>query len=229
MIDDPPLVTLRRPQRRPSATQIAALSGVPTGHVADAMDGRGSFDCGIKACFPDHTQFCGVALTCHAGPADNLAVMVALSVIAPGDVVIAATDGYRATAVIGDLVLGMARNAGAVGFLTDGCVRDLPGIRGVGLPCFAAGVTPNSPARYGPGTIGLPVVVGGVTVETGDIVIADSDGAVVIPFQQINRVIDRITQIQTAEAAFEARVKSGLRVPDFVMDMLKNGKVREVE
>jgi 4-hydroxy-4-methyl-2-oxoglutarate aldolase len=143
--------------------------------------------------------------------------------------VIAATDGYRATAVIGDLVLGMARNAGAVGFLTDGCVRDLPGIMGVGLPCFAAGVTPNSPARYGPGTIGLPVVVGGVAVETGDIVIADSDGAVVIPFQQIDRVIDRITQIQTAEAAFEARVKAGLRVPDFVMDMLKNGKVREVE
>jgi 4-hydroxy-4-methyl-2-oxoglutarate aldolase len=75
----------------------------------------------------------------------------------------------------------------------------------------------------------LPVVVGGVAVETGDIVIADSDGAVVIPFEKIDGVIDRITRIQTAEAAFEARVKAGLRVPEFVMDMLTNGKVREVE
>ena len=227
MIEDPPLVTLRRPMRRPSPAQIAALTGVPTGHVADAMDGRGAFDAGIKACFPDASSFCGVALTCHAGPADNLAVMAALAIVAPGDVIVAAADGYRATAIVGDLVLGMAKNAGAVGFITDGCVRDLPGINGVGLPCLAAGVTPNSPARNGPGTIGLPVVAGGVSVETGDIVVADADGAVVVPFALIDRVIARTAEIRQAEAAFEGKVKAGLCVPDFVKALFAAGRVRE--
>jgi 4-hydroxy-4-methyl-2-oxoglutarate aldolase len=229
MIEDPPLVTLRRPTRRPTAAQVAALTGVPTGHVADAMDGRGSFDRGIKACFPEASSFCGVALTCHAGPADNLAVMAALAIIAPGDVLIAAADGYQTTAIVGDLVLGMAKNAGAVGFVTDGCVRDLPGIKAVGLPCFAAGVTPNSPARNGPGTIGLPVVAGGVAVETGDIVVADADGAVVVPFALIDRVIARTAEIGKAEESFEAKVKAGLRVPGFIEALYAGGRVRETD
>lgn len=228
MIEDPPLVTLRRSQHRPSADRIAALTGVPTGHVADAMDGRGSFDAAIKACFPDQAHFCGVAITCHAGPADNLAVMAALAVLSPGDVIVAGTDGYKATAVVGDLVLGMAKNSGAVGFVTDGCVRDLPGIRGVGLPCLAAGVTPNSPVRNGPGTVGLPVVVGGVAVESGDVIVADADGAVVVPFALIDHVIARVAEIAKAEAAFEAKVKAGLRVPDFVTALYDSGRVREI-
>ena len=58
--------------------------------------------------------------------------------------------------------MGMARNRGLAGLVTDGLVRDLPGILAVGLPVYCAGVTPNSPARNGPGTVGLPVVVGGV-------------------------------------------------------------------
>lgn len=229
MIEDPPLITLRRPTRRPSPEKIAALTGVPTGHVADAMDGRGAFDAAIKACFPEASSFCGVALTCHAGPADNLAAMAALPVIAPGDVLVAATDGYRTTAIVGDLVLGMAKNAGAVGFVTDGCVRDLPGIRGVGLPCLAAGVTPNSPARNGPGTIGLPVVVGGVTVETGDLIVADADGAVVVPFALIDRVIARTAEIRQAESIFEAKVKAGLSVPDVVKALYDGGRVRTID
>ena len=118
----------------------------------------GALDAAVKPIIPSTIDFCGVALPCHAGPADNLAVFAALQVIEPGDVVVAAADGFRGTAVTGDLLLGMARNLGAVAFVTDGCVRDIAGIEAVGLPCFATGVTPNSPARNGPGTVGLPVV-----------------------------------------------------------------------
>ena len=84
--------------------------------------------------------------------------------------------------MIGDLLLGMMKNRGVVAFVTDGFVRDIPGLRAVGLPCFAAGVTPNSPVRSGPGTVGLPTVVGGVAVGPGDIVVGDQDGVVVVPF-----------------------------------------------
>jgi 4-hydroxy-4-methyl-2-oxoglutarate aldolase len=229
MIEDPPLVTLRRASRRPSPEQIAALTGVQTGFLADAMDGRGALDGAIKACVAGQSSFCGVALPCHAGPADNLAVFAALPVLQDGDVLVVATDGYRATAVVGDLLLGMARNLGARGFVTDGCVRDLPGIEGVGLPCFGAGVTPNSPARNGPGTVGLPVVIGGVAVDAGDVLMGDVDGVVVVPFERIDAVIARLVEIRRAEAALDARVKAGLGVPEFVTALYQAGKVREIE
>jgi 4-hydroxy-4-methyl-2-oxoglutarate aldolase len=229
MIEDPPLVTLRRPTRRPSPAQIEALKGVQTGFLVDAMGGRGALDYRIKTLAGLPAEFCGVALTCHAGPCDNLAVFAMLPVLAPGDVMMVATDSYVATAVAGDLLLGMARNQGAAAFVTDGCVRDIPGLLGVGLPCFSSGVTPNSPARNGPGTVGLPIVLGGVAVETGDIVVGDVDGVVVVPFERIDAVIARLPDIRRAEAALDAKVKGGLGVPDFARAIFEQGRVREVE
>lgn len=229
MIEDPPLVTLRRPRRRPTDAQLKAFKGVQTGFLVDAMGGRGALGDEIKACIPEQTDFCGVALTCHAGPADNLAVFAMLPVVSPGDVLVVAADGYRATAVTGDLLLGMARNQGAVAFVTDGCARDIPGIRAVGLPCVCAGVTPNSPARNGPGTVGLPVVVDGVQVETGDVIVGDVDGVVVVPFDRVESVLARLVEIRRAEAALDARVKAGLGVPEFVTALFDGGRVREVD
>lgn len=113
--------------------------------------------------------------------------------------------------------------------VTDGCVRDIPGIHAVGLPCFAAGVTPNSPARNGPGTVGLPVVIGGVAVNAGDIVLGDADGVVIVPFDLIDRVIGRLPAIREAEAGLDAKVKAGLEIPDFITDLFAGGRVREVE
>jgi len=228
MIEDPPLVTLRRPVRRPSPAQVAALAGVQTGFLVDALGGRGALDRTIKTLPGLPPAFCGPALTCHAGPCDNLAVFAMLPVMTAGDVMIVATDGYVDTAVAGDLLLGMARNQGAAAFVTDGCVRDIPGLLGVGLPCFSAGVTPNSPARNGPGTVGLPVVVGGVAIETGDIVAGDVDGVVVVPFDRIDAVIARMPAIRAAEAALDAKVRAGLTVPDFTRALFEQGRVREV-
>ena len=81
-------------------------------------------------------------MTCHCGPADNLALFGALATAQPGDILVAATDVFTATSVTGDLLLGMAKNRGLLGLVTDGLVRDLAGSLGVGLPVYCAGVTP---------------------------------------------------------------------------------------
>jgi 4-hydroxy-4-methyl-2-oxoglutarate aldolase len=122
----------------------------------------------------------------------------------------------------------MARNQGAVGFVTDGCVRDVPGIREVGLPCFASGITPNSPVKNGPGTVNLPIVVGGQTVTAGDIIIGDTEGVVVIPYDLIDAVISSLEGIRAAEAALLARVAAGLGVPEWVEKLYQDGRVQEV-
>ena len=228
MIEDPPLLTVRRRFARPTRAQLDAFAGVPTGFVADAMNGRGALDARIKPIGRTPASFHGVAITCHAGPADNLALFGALAYGEPGDVMVCATDGFAETAVTGDLLLGMARNRGLAGFVTDGMVRDVPGIEAVGLPCFAAGVTPNSPARNGPGTVGMPVVVGGVAVGPGDVVVGDGDGIVVVPFASIDAVVERLQAVKAAEAALDAKVRGGLQLPDFIRSMIDAGRFREV-
>ncbi len=215
MIDEAPRIR-HRPFVRPAATQVEALRGTPTGFIVDALGGSGALDYRIKPAVADQAACCGVALTCDAGPADNLALVAALQSVQPGDVLVAATGAYTGCAITGDLVLGMARNWGAVGFITDGCVRDLPGIRAVGLPCYCVGVTPNSPARSGPGTVGFPVTIAGHPVASGDVIVTDQDGVVVVPLARLDEVIARLPAIRKAEAELDQAVRDGLRVPAFL-------------
>jgi 4-hydroxy-4-methyl-2-oxoglutarate aldolase len=229
MIDDPPLIKLKRNNPRPTNEQIEALRGVPTGFVVDAMDGRGAVSFTIKPVDPETSSFCGAAVTCHAGPADNLAVLAALPQAGPDDVIVAATDAFLETAVVGDLVLHMAKNRGAVALITDGAVRDTPGIIDVGLPCFCAAVTPNSPAKNGPGTVNLPVIVGGVNIEAGDLVVGDVDGVVVVPHARIDAVIARLEDIQAKEDATMAAVEGGLGVPGHIEELYASGRVEEID
>lgn len=228
MLDEAPLLTIKRRIERPSKAELAAFQGVMTGFVADALGGRGAMVPAVKP-IAGSGPFAGVALPCAAGPADNLAVFGALMIAEPGDVVVCAADAFEHTAVTGDLLLGMLKNKGCVGFVTDGAVRDLPGIRDVGLPCYATAVTPNSPAKSGPGTVGLPVVVGGVTVGPGDIVVGDEDGVVVVPKALIRVTIERLDAVKAAEAAMLAKVQGGLTLPESIEAMAASGRFLEVE
>jgi 4-hydroxy-4-methyl-2-oxoglutarate aldolase len=115
------------------------------------------------------------------------------------------------------------------GFVTDGLVRDLVGILAVGLPVYCAGVTANSPVRNGPGTVGLPVVLGGVAVESGDIVVGDRDGVVIVPLREAKAVLGKLEDVRRAEAGLEAKVKAGLEIPDFISSILESDRVEEID
>ena len=228
MIKDPPLLTINRNFARPSASDVAAFAGVPTGYAVDAMAGRGALDYRIKPLAQASSVLVGVAVTCQCGPADNLALFAALAVAQPGDILVAATDGFTATSVSGDLLVGMAKNRGIRGLVTDGLVRDIAGILAVGLPVYCAGITANSPVRNGPGTVGLPVVLGGGAIASGDLVIGDNDGIVIVPRDQIGMVLGKLADIRAAEAALEAKVTAGLEVPDFIQAVLDSDRVVEI-
>ncbi len=232
MIEDPPLLTIRSTFARPAAAAVAALAGAPTGHLVDALGGLGALDYRIKPvtpAAPAEQVFCGVAVTCDCGPADNLAVFAALQATRPGDVIVAATDAYMGCALIGDLVLGMARNCGALAFVTDGLARDSDGLEAVGIPVFCRGISPNSPARNGPGKVGLPIHLGGVTVASGDLVAGDRDGVVVVPRARLEEVAQALARIREAEAGLEAKVAGGLKVPDFAAALLASERVRRLD
>jgi 4-hydroxy-4-methyl-2-oxoglutarate aldolase len=229
MIKDPPLLTIKRSFPRPGPDELAPFATVQTGYVVDAMEGRGALDHRIKPLAPVASVLVGTAITCHCGPADNLALFAGLATARPGDILIAATDGFAGTSIAGDLLMGMARNRRLSGLVTDGLARDLAGILGVGLPVYCMGLSPNSPARNGPGSVGLPIVMGGVAIASGDIVVADNDGVVIVPHSLIKEVIGRLPGIRAAESALESKVKGGLEIPDFIQSILASDRVVQIE
>src|SRR5271167_1838543 len=165
MIEEPPPIVFAAVER-PPAELVERFRGAPTSFIVDAMGGAGALDWRIKPIVGD--RLLGVALTCDCGPNDNLALIAAVAEAEPGDVLVAATGGFVGAAVTGDLLIGVARNRGVVGFLTDGVVRDLDELEALNLPIFAMGVSPNSPGKRGPGAVGLPIVCGGAAIASGD-------------------------------------------------------------
>ena len=231
MIEEPPLLTIRRPNRRPTAAQIAAFQGVPTGFVADAMYGTGAL-AGIGALGFGRDLTCvaaGPALTVDCGPGDILALAASLDFVQEGDVVVSAFAAHQGCAQAGDRICGMLRNNGAVGFVTDGPMRDYEGLVEAGLPAWCSGLTPNSPVSTGPGRVGLPIRLGGVEVETGDMIVGDRDGVVVVPFEEIDRVIEFLETVKTLEAELDAKVAAGLKVAEPIKTLLASDKVSYVD
>lgn len=225
MIDDPPLLHVAATVRRPAPEIVEQFRNVPTSFIVDAMGGSGALDWRIKPIGPSRA-FAGPALTCDCGPADNLALCAAVAQCTAGDVLVAATGCHTGTSVVGDLLLGIAQNRGAEAFVTDGLVRDQNDIAALGFPAYAMGATPNSPARSGPGSVGLPVICGGLPVAAGDMIVGDRDGVVVVPFDRIGETLERLAAVREAEAALLARVKAGLTEVGFVADILASSRVR---
>lgn len=228
MIEQPPKLTVRRPTRRPTAAQIAAFRDAPTGFVVDALQGAGALAAAIRPV--DVTgrlpgRAAGPALTAGNGPADVLATLAAVAFLQDGDILVAGASGHQGCAAAGDRLAGMAKNAGAAGLVTDGPMRDLDGILAAGLPCWCTGLTPASPFTTGPGQIGLPLMIGGQRVETGDMIVADRDGVVVVPFADIDPVIAALGQVRELEARLDAEVAAGQTVTEAMRALLASDEV----
>ena len=103
----------------------------------------------------------------------------------------------------------IARLRGAVAIVIDGMARDAAEIIELGMPCFCRGVTPNSAFPSGPGEVGLPLALGEVTIEAGDLIMGDRDGVVVVPRVRLDDITLRLEQVAAKEAELHAKVASG--------------------
>lgn len=232
MIEEPPKLIIKKPKHRPTPAQIAAFKGVPTGFVVDAMNGAGALHPSIKPLGEGRALPCiaaGPALTVDTGPADILALLGALKFIQPGDIVVSAFGGYQGCAACGDRVAGMIRNNHASALVIDGPIRDYEGMVEVGLPTWCSGINPNSPVAQGPGSIGQAIQIGGREVETGDMIVADRDGIVVVPFEDIEQVILRLERIKELETELDKEVADGLKLPPAIDELLNSDQVSYIE
>ena len=124
----------------------------------------------------------------------------AVDSILPGEVVVIGTAGSVQNAPWGELLSTAAQARGARGVVCDGLVRDVKKIEQLGLPVFARGIKPvNSKGRGIVIDFSVPVKCGGVLVQPGDLIFADSDGIVVIPACQVTETIRMATEKATQE------------------------------
>jgi 4-hydroxy-4-methyl-2-oxoglutarate aldolase len=230
MIENPPLIQIKKltSRNKPSKEQINSFKDIPTGFICDALDGYAALDHIIKPLpIPNKptNHIVGPALTVFSGAADVLGLAIALSEIQEGDIIVNCVNGWQGTAAVGDRIAGMIKNNGGKGLVTDGPMRDLNGIIETGLDCFCTGLNPNSPYNSGPGRIGFPENIGGKTVNSGDIIVADTDGVTVVPFEMIDEVIVKIKRIVELENDMDKKVANGLKISQSALDLIKSDKV----
>jgi 4-hydroxy-4-methyl-2-oxoglutarate aldolase len=211
-VANPPVLTVRRNFPRPAQALVMRLSEAPTGWIVDSNGRRGALDYRIRP-LTAAKRFCGVALPVWSRARDNLAPYAAIQFAKPGDVMVIATDAYEEASVVGDVLVGMAKNQGVSAFVTDGVVRDIDGLNAVGIPVFARGLSPNSPSKDGPGTIGLPITLGGVAVNPGDIIVGDQDGVVVVAREALESVVAALAEVKAKEDKMEKLVAGGAKLP----------------
>lgn len=221
-------ITIHRNIPRADPALIAALAGHPTGYFTDIQGRRGALGAAIRPLFPA-APVVGSALTVRAAPGDNLAPYLAVGVLAPGDVLVIATGEWTGSAVVGDLMAGFFKNAGAVAVVTDGMARDVKGLAGVGLPIYARGLNPNAPEKTGPGEIGGEIAIGGVTIRAGDAVIGDADGIVILPRAHFADATHAIEGIKAKEAEVERQIAAGVKQPDWVRTSLAGDGVAYID
>lgn len=163
---------------RPPKALIEGFAGIPVANIADNMNRMSCMDAKIRPI--NDVPLLGAAFTVKARPGDNLMLHRALDLAEPGDIVVVDAQGDLTNAIMGELMALWAKQRGIGGFIIDGAIRDIGALRKMGLPIYAAGVTPAGPYKDGPGEINVAVACGGVVVQPGDILVGDEDGIVVI-------------------------------------------------
>lgn len=218
---------IRSQIERPSAETVAGLGVFETPAISDLMNRLYAMVPAIRNLTDDHLALVGPACTVKVYPGDNLMVHKALDIAEPGDVVVVDTSGSMATAALGDLVSTKARHRGIAGFVVDGLIRDLPGIRALGnFPVFARGTTPVGPLHRGPGEINFPISAGGIVVNPGDVIVGDATGIVVVPRQIADSLLERLSASARREADYVQAVARGDFTNDWVDSLLgRNGLV----
>jgi regulator of RNase E activity RraA len=221
---------IRKDIERPSQEAVAAFQAFDTPSISDMMNRLYTMKPTIQALTDPNIRLIGPACTVKVYPGDNLMVHKCLDILQPGDVVVVDTSASTMTAVLGDLISTKARHRGAAGFLVDGLIRDLPGIRALGdFPVFAQGVTPIGPLHRGPGEINYPIAAGGIVVQPGDLIVGDANGVVVVPRDIVDDLLARLTERSSAESSYTSAVARGEFNNAWVDALLRENGVAGIE
>lgn len=181
-----------------------------TATLHEAAGKIGALPAAIKPMAPSFTV-CGPAFPVRTPPGDNLWIHVALAEAPEGAILVADVGGDYEWGYFGEIMATAGKAAKIGGLVLNGCVRDGALLEKVGFPVFARGLAIRGTGKdfNGNGARNVPVLVGDVTVNPGDLVVGDVDGVVVIPKDRIAEVVAASKEREAKEQISMQRLRNG--------------------
>jgi len=183
-----------------------AFSKVSTPNISDAMHRKGAMH-GIRP-IKSGFHMVGKALTVKTMDGDWAKPVEAIDKAEPGDVLVI-DAGSEDTAVWGELATWSAKMKGLAGVVVDGAVRDLDDLLKMDFPVFCRNISSNAGEPKGFGEIGVEIKCGGQTVRTGDWIVGDDSGVVVIPQEIAQEIANRALDVKEHEDRIREEIKRG--------------------
>lgn len=184
-----------------------AFSKVSTCNISDAYHKKGVI-LGLQPYIQRNAKMVGRALTVQTTNGDWAKPVEAIDMAKPGDVIVVDVGGAP-VAVWGELASNSAMNMGVRGIVIDGAIRDVDDIRNLGFPAFARTAVPCAGEAKGYGGIGIEITVGGQRVRTGDWIIGDESGLIVVPKEEAVEVANRALDVHEHETRVREEIKRG--------------------
>lgn len=220
--------------RRPSKEVLEGFrslldeEGSITPNISDLLKKMNAMSSDIKPLF-EGIRVVGVAVTVKTLTSDIAPVIRSLEVIEAGDIIVVDTHNSKNTAFWGEMLCTEARRRGAVGAILDSAVRDVIELKKAKFPVLCQGITPNAAALVGFGYVNVPIQCGGVVVNPGDIVIADDNGAVVVPRDEAEDILQKTRQFLESEKKIFNRIVAGENLIEVLqLDKLEEGIIDHV-
>lgn len=199
VVTDPP---------RAERADAEALGRYGTATVHEALGRVGYLGPEFRPAWPG-ARVGGTAVTVLCWPGDNLMIHVAVEQCRPGDVLVVATNSPCTDGLFGELFATALARRGVCGALLGCGVRDVAELREMGFPAWSRAVSAQGTVKATAGAVNVPVVLGGQTVHPGDVVVADDDGAAVVPRADVARGLSASRARAEKEAVNRAAFERG--------------------
>jgi len=193
---------------RADPASIDALAGLGTATIHEAIGRRGFAGPHLRP-IQQGVSIAGSAVTVSSHPGDNLMIHAAVEMCQAGDVLVVTNTAPSTHGMFGDLLAGSLMARGVRGLVIDAGVRDTADLRAMGFPVWSQYVSCQGTVKASAGSVNVPVVLGGLTVQPGDVVCADDDGVVVVARTMAAEAV-RLSEARIAkEAATRKRLNAG--------------------
>lgn len=180
--------------------------GVATVH--EAMGRTGYFGPLIRPVWPG-AWVGGTAVTALCWPGDNLMIHAAVEQCRRGDVLVVATTSASSDGLFGELFATALQHRGVSGVVLECGIRDSAELREMRFPAWSRAVSAQGSVKATAGAVNVPVVIGGQVVHPGDVVLADDDGAMVVPREEVPRALAAAQARTEKEAATRTAFQAG--------------------